>query len=107
MTSYLAQCDFVDYRSFSEEVANLTQLFPLVDSAVGTFGMTGLDRLLGLEATGILQKIIGVMEATIFKDRSWIELLENLSNSLNPIENVIGQVFTERKRNLAVFEHDF
>ena len=87
---------------FSEEVANLTQLFPLVDSAVGTFGMTGLDRLLGLEATGILQKIIGVMEATIFKDRSWIELLENLSNSLNPIENVIGQVFTERNKKKEI-----
>ena len=63
-----------------------------MESAIGTFGMVGLDRLLGLQATALLQKIIGVMEANFFKDPAWIELLQNLSNSLNPIENVIAQV---------------
>lgn len=73
-------------------MASLVQLFPLLESAIGTYGMSGLDRLLGLQATALLQKIIGVMEATIFRDKGWIELLQNLSNSLNPIENVIAQV---------------
>ena len=63
-----------------------------MESAIGTFGMVGLDRLLGLQAQNLLQKIIGVMEANFFKDPAWIELLQNLSNSLNPIENVIAQV---------------
>ena len=61
--------------------------------AIGTFGMVGLDRLLGLQAQTLLEKIIGLMEANFFKDPAWIELLLNLSNSLNPIENVIAQVF--------------
>ena len=55
--------------------------------------MVGLDRLLGLQAQTLLEKIIGLMEANFFKDPAWIELLQNLSNSLNPIENVIAQVF--------------
>ena len=83
---------------FSEEVASLTQLFPLLEAAAGTFGMAGLDRLLGLQATSLLQKIVGVMEATIFKDKAWIELLQNLSNSLNPIENIIAQVSLAKKK---------
>ena len=74
------------------EVANLTKLFPLIEKAVGTFGMSGLDRLLGLQATSILQKIVGVMDTNVFKDRAWFDLLDNMSNSLNPIENVITQV---------------
>ena len=55
--------------------------------------MVGLDRLLGLQAQTLLERIIGLMEANFFKDPAWIELLQNLSNSLNPIENVIAQVF--------------
>ena len=54
--------------------------------------MSGLDRLLGLQATSILQKIVGVMDTNVFKDRAWFDLLDNMSNSLNPIENVITQV---------------
>ena len=78
--------------SLLAEVANLTKLFPLIEKAVGTFGMSGLDRLLGLQATSILQKIVGVMDTNVFKDRAWFDLLDNMSNSLNPIENVITQV---------------
>merc|ERR1719210_1212299 len=72
------------------EVGNLTKLFPLLEKAIGTFGMTGLDRLLGLQATTVLQKIVGVMETNVFKDKTWFDLLENMFNSLNPIENVIA-----------------
>ena len=87
-----------EFIYFSDEVASLTQLFPLLEAAAGTFGMAGLDRLLGLQATSLLQKIVGVMEATIFKDKAWIELLQNLSNSLNPIENIIAQVSLAKKK---------
>ena len=52
------------------EVGNLTKLFPLLEKAIGTFGMAGLDRLLGLQATTVLQKIVGVMETNIFKDKT-------------------------------------
>ena len=70
----------------------MTKLFPLLENAIGTFGMTGLDRLIGLQSTTVLQKIVGVMETNVFKDKTWFDLLENMSNSLNPIENVIAQV---------------
>ena len=86
--------------SLLAEVANLTKLFPLIEKAVGTFGMSGLDRLLGLQATSILQKIVGVMDTNVFKDRAWFDLLDNMSNSLNPIENVITQVLFFIKKNV-------
>ena len=91
------------------EVANLTKLFPLIEKAVGTFGMSGLDRLLGLQATSILQKIVGVMDTNVFKDRAWFDLLDNMSNSLNPIENVITQVtqkFLKKQKRFTVLNDD-
>jgi len=89
--------------SLLAEVANLTKLFPLIEKAVGTFGMSGLDRLLGLQATSILQKIVGVMDTNVFKDRAWFDLLDNMSNSLNPIENVITQVLIFIKKKCEMF----
>lgn len=79
------------FFNLAVEVASLTQLFPLMELAIGTLGLAGLDRLLGLQAATLVQKIVGTMEESVFKDKSWIELLDNLSNSLNPIENVIAQ----------------
>ena len=70
------------------------QLMPLLESAVGTFGLAGLDRLLGLKAVTLVQNILALIETSVFRDKSWIEMLENLSNSLNPVENVIAQVRT-------------
>ena len=90
------------WSCFLAEVGNLTKLFPLLEKAIGTFGMTGLDRLLGLQATTVLQKIVGVMETNVFKDKTWFDLLENMSNSLNPIENVIAQVSIISVRKIVV-----
>ena len=81
-----------DYKT-QTEVCGLTQLFGLLQSAIGTFGMVGLDRLLGLQISTLIQKLVAMMDVTIFKDKGWIELLDNFSNSLNPIENVIAQPF--------------
>ena len=87
-----ARQSWYDYKS-QTEVCGVTQLFGLVQSAIGTFGMAGIDRLLGLQITALIQKLVAMMDVTIFKDKSWIELLDNFSNSLNPIENVIAQPF--------------
>ncbi len=67
-------------------------LMPLLESAVGSFGLAGLDRLLGLKAVTLVQNILSLIEGSIFRDKSWIAMLENLSNSLNPVENIIAQV---------------
>ncbi len=39
----------------AEEVTSLVSLFPLLESAVGIFGLAGLDRLLGLRIVTVLQ----------------------------------------------------
>ena len=86
-----ARQTWYDFKS-QEQVVSLNALFPLLQSAIGTFGLAGIDRLLGLQITSLLQKLMAVMDATIFKDKGWIDLLQNLSNSLNPVENTIAQV---------------
>lgn len=74
-----------------EETTSLTKLFPLLEAAVGTFGLAGLDRLFGLKIVTLLHNIVQLMETNVFRDKSWIDMLDNLANSLNPVENVIAQ----------------
>ncbi len=85
-----ARMTWYDLKSL-EEIATLTNLFPLVQAAIGSHGLAGLDRLLGLRVTSLLQKIHLVMDETVFKDKAWSDLLKNLFNSLTPVDNVIGQ----------------
>eukprot|EP00095_Tigriopus_kingsejongensis_P005223 maker-scaffold585_size130225-snap-gene-0.19 protein:Tk05223 transcript:maker-scaffold585_size130225-snap-gene-0.19-mRNA-1 annotation:"Strumpellin" len=80
-----------DARS-KEEICSMS-LFSMMEEAVGSFGLAGLDRLLGLKIVTCLQNMIRYCEKAIFRDRGWIEMLENLGNSLNPTENVIAHPY--------------
>ena len=51
----------------SEEVASLMRLFPLLESAVGIFGLAGLDPLLGLRIVTVLQNIVHLTDRNIFQ----------------------------------------
>lgn len=84
-----ALCSWYDLKT-KEEVCSMG-LFSLLEEAVGTIGLAGLDRLLGLKIVTCLQNMIRYIEKSIFRDKSLIEMLENLGNSLNPTENVIAQ----------------
>jgi WASH complex subunit strumpellin len=79
-----------DCRSTHAEVASLS-LFSSLESAVGTIGLAGLDRLLGLKAVTTLQNLTSYLDKTVFRDKSWVAMLENLGNSLSPTENVVAK----------------
>jgi len=49
----------------------LVRLFPLLESAVGIFGLAGLDRLLGLRIVTIVQNIITLTDRNIFQVQHW------------------------------------
>lgn len=50
-----------------DEVTSLMRLFPSLEAAVGTFGLAGLDRLLGLKIVTTLQTIVYFTDRTIFQ----------------------------------------
>ena len=78
-----------DSRSHNE-VASLS-LFAALGNSVGTIGLAGLDRLLGLKATSTLQALIAHFERSVFRDKAWVAVLENLNNSLTPTENIVAR----------------
>ena len=78
-----------DSRSHNE-VASLS-LFAALGNSVGTIGLAGLDRLLGLKATATLQALTAHLERSVFRDKAWVAVLENLNNSLAPTENIVAR----------------
>ena len=78
-----------DSRSHNE-VASLS-LFAALGNSVGTLGLAGLDRLLGLKATATLQALTSHLNKSVFRDKTWVAVLENLNNSLTPTENIVAR----------------
>ena len=58
---------------------------PLLEEAVGLNGLTGLDKLYGLRIKSVClqREFLHAADVTIFRDKNWIDMLENLADSLN------------------------
>jgi len=69
----------------SGEVAKLTGLIPLLESAIGIYGLVGLDRLFALRASEVVLKrdVIFLADSLIFREKNWIDMLDNLADSLS------------------------
>ncbi|CAN8006003.1 unnamed protein product, partial [Ixodes pacificus] len=70
------------------EIVNLS-LFSLLQKSIGTPGLTGLDRLLSFMIVKELQGILRSLDKGMAKDKSWQELLTNLSSSLQPLDGLV------------------
>ncbi|XP_075729610.1 WASH complex subunit strump [Rhipicephalus microplus] len=73
------------------EVINLS-LFALLRKSVGTPGLTGLDRLLSFIIVKELQGVLRSLEKGMVKDKSWQELLANMSKNLQPVDGIVQNV---------------
>lgn len=73
------------------EIVNLS-LFSLLQKSIGTPGLTGLDRLLSFMIVKELQGILRSLDKGMAKDKSWQELLTNLSSSLQPLDGLVQNV---------------
>ncbi|XP_037498148.1 WASH complex subunit 5 [Rhipicephalus sanguineus] len=73
------------------EVINLS-LFALLQKSVGTPGLTGLDRLLSFMIVKELQGVLRSLEKGMVKDKSWQELLANMSKNLQPVDGIVQNV---------------
>ena len=63
----------------------------LMQKSVGTWGLTGLDRLLCFMIVQELQNFLIGLQRLVLKDKVWMDLLTGLARTLIPIEGVIGK----------------
>ena len=63
----------------------MTGLFPLLESALGIYGLVGLDKLFALRAseTCLRRDLVFYADSLIFRERNWIDMLDNLADSLS------------------------
>ena len=57
----------------------------LLQRAVGSWGLSGLDRLLCFMIVQELQNFIGSLDKTIRKDKSWDEAFVKMLKELEPL----------------------
>ena len=77
--------NFLNTHVFVEEIVSVSKLFPLLESAIGLNGLSGLDKLYGLRIKSVClqREFLHAADVTVFRDKNWIDMLENLADSLN------------------------
>ncbi|XP_014669948.1 PREDICTED: WASH complex subunit strumpellin-like [Priapulus caudatus] len=73
-----------------QEVLNI-KLFERLEKAVGTPGITGLDRLLCFMIVRELQGFLTLLERGVLRDKVWMETFSSLMTSLNPVNSCVAQ----------------
>ncbi len=57
---------------------------------MGTWGLTGLDRLLCFMIVQELQNFLVGLQRHVLRDKVWVDLLAGLSRTLTPVEGILG-----------------
>ena len=64
-------------------------ILPFIQKSVGTWGLTGLDRLLCFMIVQELQNFLVGLQRLVLRDKTWMDLLAGLNRTLAPIEGII------------------
>ncbi|CAG5129653.1 unnamed protein product, partial [Candidula unifasciata] len=73
-----------------QEITNRT-LFEKIHRAVGSFGLSGLDRLLCFMIVKELQTFQLQFQRSILKDKSWTDNFSQITRTCSPLQGLIGQ----------------
>ncbi|XP_070556885.1 WASH complex subunit 5-like [Ptychodera flava] len=65
------------------------RLFSKVQDSIGTYGLTGLDRLLCFMIVKELQNFLTILNRGVLRDKAWLEFLASLLKSLNPVVGLV------------------
>lgn len=60
--------------------------------AVGSFGLSGLDRLLCFMIVKELQNFQRLINRQVLRDKNWMEYFGSLTRSLNPLQGLVGKL---------------
>ncbi|XP_050401033.2 WASH complex subunit 5 isoform X1 [Patella vulgata] len=90
VTTYIDQMKAWYDAKTKQEVANRT-LFQQIHRAVGSFGLTGLDRLLCFMIVKELQTFKMYLQRGVARDKMWLELLSYYTKILQPLAGTVSQ----------------
>ncbi|XP_041358411.1 WASH complex subunit 5-like [Gigantopelta aegis] len=89
-TAYIDQMKaWYDNRT-KVEICNRT-LFQKLHKAVGSFGLSGLDRLLCFMIVKEMQTFQSQLQKGLFRDKNWMEFFASFTKTLNPLQGVVNQ----------------
>jgi WASH complex subunit strumpellin len=66
-------------------------LIPFEQHSVGTWGLTGLDRLLCFMIVQELQNFVAYLDRRIMQDKNWLEMFTRLGKELEPVSAVTSK----------------
>nr|XP_054772878.1 LOW QUALITY PROTEIN: WASH complex subunit 5-like [Lytechinus pictus] len=72
-----------------QEVLDM-KVFSKLQQSIGTYGLTGLDRLLCFMMVRELQNFLTIIEKGVLRDKAWLEMFGGLMKSLNPVKGIIS-----------------
>ncbi|XP_071483871.1 WASH complex subunit 5-like [Diadema antillarum] len=88
-TSYIdAMKTWYDLKT-RQEVLDM-KVFSKLQQSIGTYGLTGLDRLLCFMIVRELQNFLTIIEKGVLRDKAWLEMFGSLMKSLNPVKGIIS-----------------
>ncbi|XP_077866142.1 WASH complex subunit 5-like [Saccoglossus kowalevskii] len=77
-----------DFKT-KQEVMTI-KLFSKVQRSIGTYGLTGLDRLLSFMIVKELQNFATILNRGVLRDKAWLEFLGTTMKSLNPVKGLVN-----------------
>ncbi|KAK2144442.1 hypothetical protein LSH36_756g00059 [Paralvinella palmiformis] len=89
-TTYIDQMNAWYDQKTKEEVVNF-KLFEKLERSLGTWGLTGLDRLFCFMAVQELQNFLGLVKKGLLADKQWTEFFAKTKKELEPVSGVIAQ----------------
>lgn len=91
VTSYIDPMKAWYDSKTKQELVN-RKLFQKLQRSVGTFGLTGLDRLLCFMIVKELQNYQVLINRSVLnpKDKSWLEALSSFSKLVQPVKGIVG-----------------
>uniref|UniRef100_A0A670JWH3 WASH complex subunit 5 n=1 Tax=Podarcis muralis TaxID=64176 RepID=A0A670JWH3_PODMU len=72
-----------------QEVSN-SRLFSEIQDTLGTFGLSGLDRLLCFMIVKELQNFLSMFQKTVLRDKGIHDALKSLTNAVNPLKGIVA-----------------
>ena len=69
----------------------ITFFFLLWQRAVGSFGLSGLDRLLCFMMVRELQNFQRLLQRQVLKDKNWVDYFSQVTRTLNPLQGLVRE----------------
>ncbi|KAJ8877566.1 hypothetical protein PR048_022021 [Dryococelus australis] len=89
MTVYVENMTaWYDLRTHTE-ILNM-KFFSKIKRAIGTAGLTGLDRLFSFMIVTELQLFLNTLQKGLLKDQAWLDMFESVSSKLAPNTSLVS-----------------